>query len=74
MIPPLFYKSNPLPWGNQGRIRRVDDALAEHTLFCNNMAMGASKKELTPAKAAAVFISFTAYFYVLLFTTLKLLA
>ena len=35
--------------------------------------MGASKKELTPAKAAAIFISFTAYFYVLLFTLLPFL-
>jgi membrane protease YdiL (CAAX protease family) len=54
-------------------MRRVDVALAKHTLFCNNAAMGALKKELTPARAAAIFISFTAYFYVLLFTLLPFL-
>jgi membrane protease YdiL (CAAX protease family) len=35
--------------------------------------MGAAKKELTPVKATAIFISFTAYFYVLLFTLLPFL-
>jgi len=35
--------------------------------------MGTAKKELTPAKAAAIFISFTAYFYILLFTLLPFL-
>ena len=35
--------------------------------------MGTAKKELTPAKATAIFISFTAYFYMLLFTLLPLL-
>jgi len=35
--------------------------------------MGMTKKELAPAKAATIFISFTAYFYMLLFTLLPLL-
>jgi len=50
-----------------------DTALAKQSLLCNNAAMGTTKKELTPAKAAAIFISFTAYFYILLFTLLPFL-